>query len=429
MTPLYPTPGSVYKLRDGLAMDTLADPAIDQKLLKVTAVICTPAVDRQGEIIIPSGGSYENYKKNPAVLWEHGLDAQITTPIAKCETPEGQLALRASEQVIEADSYFLASDKPSSQVFNLIVERIVRATSIHVVPRSKVQKTIDGDTITLYPEWDMVEFSWGKIGINPEAVRKVLDCGKLDGCEIIPSIAKMLRPWAATRKGNGVGFDFGKAKSMTPEEEAAAKKAAEVPAETDIPAEETPAETKSEQMKPSPALLSAIGQSLSQLKANVEAGLNMIEDPEVDEFLKGDFTEGLDMLGTMVDGMLSTKGGKSKTEEPGEEPPPPDEETMKTWLAGGSSRGHVFTGFAAQLDTIAKSKGPLTPGQRREIERITSSIRKSVGESRGIAKSLKAKAAGEKETAKEGELAVQLTNVAKTFQTVTADLKTLIPAK
>lgn len=422
MTSPYTIPGSVYKLRDGLAVDTLADPVVDSKAMKVTAVICTPAVDRQGEIIVPSGGNYDNYKLNPTVLWEHGFDAQITTPIAKCETPDGQLALRPSDKLIEADAYFSASDKTSSQMFNLIMEKLIRAVSIHVIPYKTLRQAIDGDEITVYPEWSMLEWSWGRLGVNPEAVRKMLDFGKLDGCEILPSIAKSLLPWAAKPRSDS-------AKSARPPVTRQKAMDNELPPE-ETPVEETPADEQPAdetadkgQQKPSAAYAAAMVQGLTQLLAASEAGLAMIENPVMEEFANGEGRELLQMALDSWNGKLSEVGGKTDESEV----PPPDEETMKTFLAGGVGRGSALVGYAAQLETIGTSKKALTSSQVQTLARVAKTFRDAATKAKSVKPTTPAKtdAADDQRRA---DLVAKVEGVAKTFENVSKDLRTLLPA-
>lgn len=60
--------------------------------MSARAVINTPREDREGDVIVPRGVHLDNYRNNPVVLWEHGL-GELTRPIAKCQQPDGKLAL------------------------------------------------------------------------------------------------------------------------------------------------------------------------------------------------------------------------------------------------------------------------------------------------------------------------------------------------
>ena len=44
---------------------------VDEQERTVTAVISTGAIDRDNEILLPKGADFEQYMKNPVVLWAH----------------------------------------------------------------------------------------------------------------------------------------------------------------------------------------------------------------------------------------------------------------------------------------------------------------------------------------------------------------------
>ncbi len=201
---------SVCKLADGsLLRGQVVSPSVDIQRMRATAIICTPAVDREQEVILPEGVDFTNYVLNPTVLWEHGLDSVITVPIAKCEDSSGKLALRMNGNRLEGDAYFTNKVRESEQIFDLIVEKIVRATSIHVIPTGgKKKASINGVNATVYPQSSMVEWSWGRLGVNPEAVLKMLNKGRLAGSAIVPALAKSLQPFAAKRDRSTVQVPF-----------------------------------------------------------------------------------------------------------------------------------------------------------------------------------------------------------------------------
>lgn len=203
--------GSIRKLADeSLLRGQVTSPSIDIQRMKASAIICTPAVDREQEVIVPTGIDTSDYARNPVVLWEHGLDPGISIPIAKCEDSSGKLALRLNGEAMEGDAYFTNKVRESEQVFDLIVERIIRATSIHVmpIPGTKKRTTVNGVPATVYPQSSMIEWSFGRIGVNPEAVLKLLDKNRLAGSVISECLAKSLRPFAAQPRRNQVNVPF-----------------------------------------------------------------------------------------------------------------------------------------------------------------------------------------------------------------------------
>ncbi|MFK7777774.1 MAG: hypothetical protein QM501_06580, partial [Gimesia sp.] len=135
-------------------------PMIDAQEMSARAIINTPCEDREGDIIVPKGVHLENFSKNPVVLWEHGL-GEITRPIAKCQHPDGKLALEVEEDQIIATSYFTDKSLESLQIFHLIAEGLVRATSVRAVPiKSTIRKTSNNGIGIILEEWELIEWSW-----------------------------------------------------------------------------------------------------------------------------------------------------------------------------------------------------------------------------------------------------------------------------
>jgi len=362
-----PFPGAVYKFAEsnGVGQDVVNSPSIDQQAMSATAVICTPVVDRQGEIIIPEGVDSTDWQKNPTILWEHGFDGQITTPIAKGIGPDGTVGLKLSDNSLEGTAWFTNKNPQSAQIFDLIVEGIIRAASIHVIPIETEQQRSDTQIVTVYPKSTLLEWSWGKIGVNPEAVLKVLNSGRLNSEPICALAKSFLFAHAPRAKGNGIGADFGKGKSMTPEEEAAAKKQAEAAAAaaagaggagaaTDDTPVEPGADDAESEAPPSVRVANAVHSSLSQLMANLEGASNTYEDPRAKEYFGGPFLEKCNELMTEVKGLIGELGGDD-AEEPAEEEPA-EEEAVKSWLASAPTKGLRLSGYLAPLNRIAKAK-------------------------------------------------------------------------
>jgi len=176
-----------------LSLACQTQPMIDTQLMSARAIINTPCEDREGDIIVPKGVHLENFSKNPVVLWEHGL-GEITRPIAKCQHPDGKLALEVEEDQILATSYFTDKTLESSQIFHLIAEGLVRATSVRAVPiKSSTRKTSkDGIGIVL-EEWELIEWSWGALGVNPDAIARTIHRGTIEGRNISNPLLKSLK--------------------------------------------------------------------------------------------------------------------------------------------------------------------------------------------------------------------------------------------
>lgn len=161
--------------------------------MSARAIINTPREDREGDIIIPQGVQLDNYRNNPVVLWEHGL-GEISRPIAKCQHPDGTLALEVSENEISAISFFTDKCLESLQIFHLIAEGLVRATSVRALPiKSAIRKTSNAGTGIILEAWELIEWSWGALGVNPDAIARTLDRGTIEGRKITQPLLKSLQ--------------------------------------------------------------------------------------------------------------------------------------------------------------------------------------------------------------------------------------------
>jgi len=149
--------------------------------MSAAAMICDSTIDRAKESIIPSGVTTKNYQENPVVLFEHGMSG-IVLPIATSadrDTRECSLSLVSTGDIgteyLEATSWFVDLVPEAYQIFGLIAEDVIRATSIQVVPgHNAVMKYRfeDGREVDVTEHGDMVEWSWATIGVNPNALRK-----------------------------------------------------------------------------------------------------------------------------------------------------------------------------------------------------------------------------------------------------------------
>ena len=200
---------------DALLMKSVSAPKeIDPTRMRVLATINTDAIDHEDEVILASGVGLSIYQKNPVVLWNHAKE--ITVPIGQAESPDGELDLIRTETEILAATYFAQSFPFAVQIFALIDEKVIRATSIRVKPLvASIYVTPEGEQVVVTEESEMVEFSWTPIGVNPEAlatgksllvpetVREamslqldsaigVLNRGSLGGEAILPEIKKSL---------------------------------------------------------------------------------------------------------------------------------------------------------------------------------------------------------------------------------------------
>ena len=128
-----------------------------------TFVVSTPEIDRYGTIIVPSGIDYTAYLNNPVVLLNHDADE---LPIGKC------LGFAMNGENLEATLQLHRLTDDACEVADLVNAGYVKAVSVGIIPTEWEEKTIDGETITIYTKSELVEFSIVSIPANRQALLK-----------------------------------------------------------------------------------------------------------------------------------------------------------------------------------------------------------------------------------------------------------------
>ena len=150
-------------------------PSTDKASMSALFRICTARVDREGDIIEPSGVDWSDYKNAPVVKYEHGLTG-IPLPIAKSEDANGQCHFfyghpeaDEPEDAIYARAFFDDRDQLSRQMFHLVDIGFLKAASIHVLPLN-IRELPNGGTHALSSS--ALEWSICTVGMNPDAFKK-----------------------------------------------------------------------------------------------------------------------------------------------------------------------------------------------------------------------------------------------------------------
>jgi HK97 family phage major capsid protein/HK97 family phage prohead protease len=146
---------------------------VDPKRRTVHHAITTRAVDRDGDVVLPQGGRFEDYRKNPVVFFNHGASQ---APIGRC------LSLAVNDDDVTAVTLF-ADHEEADRIYRLIKDGFLRAWSmgflIAETSREKVFPHQSGRTISA---WSLLEYSSVGIPSNPEAlVRFVKATGLPEG--------------------------------------------------------------------------------------------------------------------------------------------------------------------------------------------------------------------------------------------------------
>jgi HK97 family phage prohead protease len=158
-------------------------------------VLTTDALDRDFEVVVPSGGRFDEYLKNPQLLWAHKYDQP---PVGKCLG----LKLANGGRALVGDFEF-AKTKFADEVFGLYRDSFLRAVSIGF--RALEVGPPMGEMLAARPElaskclrvikvWNLFEVSCVPIPSNPEALEQAVSKGLVSDAmwhELSPALGSM----------------------------------------------------------------------------------------------------------------------------------------------------------------------------------------------------------------------------------------------
>jgi hypothetical protein len=182
----------------------LRDPVLDQGKMAATGILATTARDREGDVLEVAGIDTADHRLNPIVLLDHGVYYPL--PIGKTQDPDGNYTVVIDPELGECrqTTYFDQHGEVANQVYDLIVQGILKANSIGYDPR-KVQR-LPADPLAgaragkHILACSLIEATWCGIPVNPEAVRATLSRDRLCGKRIAPALKAVLAPYAAAPK-------------------------------------------------------------------------------------------------------------------------------------------------------------------------------------------------------------------------------------
>jgi HK97 family phage prohead protease len=141
----------------------------------VMARISTTSIDRDGEVLLPSGIDLKDFRKNPVVLLNHD---QGGLPVGRA------VSVKRSSDGIIAEVQFAErpAGHPSSvewipdTVFNLFQQGILKAFSVGFIPKEmrepsdKDFKKFGDDVRNIVSKWSLLEFSVVNVPANQDAL-------------------------------------------------------------------------------------------------------------------------------------------------------------------------------------------------------------------------------------------------------------------
>lgn len=141
---------------------------VDSDERSLTAVITTGTVDRDNEVLLSKGADFEDFLKNPVVLWAHNYS----------EPPIGRaLWIKKGRNRLTAKMKFAETDR-AEEVYQLYKAGFLNAFSVGFQPKSwheptpeEIKKNADwANASRIYDEWEMFEYSGVPVPANPEAL-------------------------------------------------------------------------------------------------------------------------------------------------------------------------------------------------------------------------------------------------------------------
>jgi len=172
------------------------------------SLITSDAKDRDGEVMLPGGGNFKEFKKNPIVPFAHRYDA---LPVGRSlwmkrvkpkggNGPDGWIG--KTQYSSKPDDW--SGDWFPDAVFHMVTEGILRGKSIGFIPM-KMHKPIPeeiekrselADVRWIIETWEALEYSVAPVQSNPDAVvvqvAKMKDAGIKVPDEVLEEMGLML---------------------------------------------------------------------------------------------------------------------------------------------------------------------------------------------------------------------------------------------
>lgn len=143
--------------------------------------ITTEDIDWIGDVVIAKGMDASEFEKYKTVFYNHDTEKPIAKNIG--------LIVKDGKGVI-AKSKFSEYYEFSNDIYNLYKEDIINTWSIRFRPKNTSQsiefKTNEkGEEITIYKNWDLIEYSAAPLAMNPNAVTLAKSIVKSDNAKYI----------------------------------------------------------------------------------------------------------------------------------------------------------------------------------------------------------------------------------------------------
>jgi len=146
----------------------------DDRKFKVIA--STGAVDRYNEIVVPEGGNFKNFLKDPVILWGHQYRE---LPIGMAE----KVYVEDGKVIVEGIFAPADANPEAEKVKKLYDGGFIRAVSIGFMPFEWEDFKDEGGYKRRYTKWELLELSFVTVPANPEALDIIKSMGEKLGID------------------------------------------------------------------------------------------------------------------------------------------------------------------------------------------------------------------------------------------------------
>lgn len=206
-----PGPGQASLTNDSKTKSMLATvkkDSIDKENSSLVAFASTADIDRDGDIILPKAfeKTLLEYRKNPVVLWAHD---HSSPPIGK------SLAEKIEEAGLLFNPQFAVKEDPdhSGKIFKLYNGGYLNAFSVGFIPENSEEQEIDGKSVNVFTEVELLEVSAVPVPSNRGALalRQITgleELKQLTETEIIEALSKYDLEYLAKSVAEKARHDF-----------------------------------------------------------------------------------------------------------------------------------------------------------------------------------------------------------------------------
>lgn len=154
---------------------------VDRDTRSVGGVISTESVDRDKEVVLARGLNFEEFRKNPIVLFMH----DPLSPVGKCTRGPSHRRKGGVQEVMATTQF--AETKLAEEVYSLVEGDFIRGISIGMNPSSMEVSPPNPVEIRKKPAWadahrvirqaELIEYSFVSIPANADALTSAVNKG------------------------------------------------------------------------------------------------------------------------------------------------------------------------------------------------------------------------------------------------------------